>query len=133
MIPLEIMEQSTLDGVTLALSPPGSISATGGQAAVDRWFPVIRENKPGILAALAASKPAKESTGDTARGWLVRYPDGGVIETYIILADGTYPTRAEVLRDYLGSTVADPIAEPLSGHEGRNNAQTDPQAGSFRQ
>ncbi len=126
MTPLEIMEQATLDGVTLALSPPGSISATGEQAAVDRWLPVIRENKPGILAALAVSKPAKDSTGDTARGWLVHYPDGSVIETFILLADGTFPTRAEVLRDYPGSTGADPIAEPLSGHEGRNNAQTDP-------
>jgi len=57
------------------------------------------------------SKVAKVSPGNTARGWLVRYPDGGMIETYIILADGTYPTRAEVLRDYPGAIDAEAIPE----------------------
>lgn len=54
---------------------------------------------------------AKVSPGNTARGWLVRYQDGGIIETYIILADRTYPTRGEVLRDHPGAIDAEAIPE----------------------
>jgi hypothetical protein len=52
MTPAEIMEQATADGVSLALSPAGAITATGDQAAVDKWLPVIRDNKPSILCEL---------------------------------------------------------------------------------
>ncbi len=52
MTPAEIVEQATADGVNLALSPDGSITATGNQTAVDRWLPAIRDSKPGILCEL---------------------------------------------------------------------------------
>jgi hypothetical protein len=52
MTPVEIIEQATVEGVTLALSPAGTITATGDQSAVDRWLPVIRDNKPSILCEL---------------------------------------------------------------------------------
>jgi len=52
MTPVEIIEQATVDGVILALSPAGTITATGDQSAVDRWLPVIRDNKPSILCEL---------------------------------------------------------------------------------
>lgn len=48
----EIIEQATADGVSLALSPVGILTATGDQAAVDRWLPAIRNNKPSILCEL---------------------------------------------------------------------------------
>ncbi|MBX3646758.1 MAG: hypothetical protein KF766_03700 [Rhodocyclaceae bacterium] len=68
---------------------------------------VLAELPRGSLAGV------KVSPANTARGWLVRYPDGGIIETYVHLADGTYPTRGEVLRDYPGAIDAEPI--PGSG------------------
>ena len=52
MTPGEIIEQATVEGVTLAPSPAGTITATGDQSAVDRWLPVIRDNKPSILCEL---------------------------------------------------------------------------------
>lgn len=48
----EIIERVTADGVILALSPTGTIKATGDQSAVDKWLPTIRSNKTGILCEL---------------------------------------------------------------------------------
>ena len=52
MTPVEIIEQATVEGVTLALTLAGTLTATGDQSAVDRWLPVIRDNKPSILCEL---------------------------------------------------------------------------------
>lgn len=52
MTPAEIIEQASADGVNLALSPAGAITAIGDQTAVDKWFTSIRDNKPGILCEL---------------------------------------------------------------------------------
>ena len=52
MTPAAIIQESAADGVNLALSPEGTIKATGAQGAVDRWLPIIRKNKSGIIAAL---------------------------------------------------------------------------------
>ncbi|MEQ1741077.1 MAG: hypothetical protein ABL869_01025 [Candidatus Nitrotoga sp.] len=48
----ELIEQATTEGVTLALTPAGTLTATGDQSAVDRWLPTIRDNKPSILCEL---------------------------------------------------------------------------------
>lgn len=62
-----IILEAKADGVILALSDTGTIKATGDRTAVNRWLPIIRENKPGIVAALqetvnddALSEPAAE-------------------------------------------------------------------------
>jgi hypothetical protein len=52
MTPATIIAKMTADGLRLALTPVGTISARGDQAAVDRWLPIIREYKPGIVVAL---------------------------------------------------------------------------------
>jgi hypothetical protein len=52
MTPAFIIEQITADGVRLALSASGGIKASGDQGAVNRWLPIIRENKADIVAAL---------------------------------------------------------------------------------
>ncbi|WP_297462618.1 hypothetical protein, partial [Ferrovum sp.] len=73
---MQIIHQATAEGVSLALSPAGTIKATGDRAAVDRWLAVIREHKEEIIEAL------KVSPGDTATTsfrWLVHYP-GRVVE-----------------------------------------------------
>ena len=48
----ELIELATAEGVILALSPTGTIKATGNQSAVDKWLPTIRKNKPSILCEL---------------------------------------------------------------------------------
>jgi hypothetical protein len=56
MTPVEIIEQATVDGVILALFTADTITATGDQSAVDRWLPIIRGNKPKVLALLEGER-----------------------------------------------------------------------------
>ena len=52
MSPAEIIERATEEGVLLALSPSGSISAKGDQLAIERWLPAIKQSKAAIIAEL---------------------------------------------------------------------------------
>ena len=52
MSPAEIIERVTEEGVLLALSSLGSISAKGDQSAIDRWLPTIKQSKAAIIAEL---------------------------------------------------------------------------------
>ena len=52
MSPAEIIERATEEGVQLALSPSGSISAKGDQSTIDRWLPAIKQSKVAIIAEL---------------------------------------------------------------------------------
>lgn len=52
MSPAEIIERVTAEGVLLALSPSGSISAKGDPSAIDRWLPAIRQSKDAIIVEL---------------------------------------------------------------------------------
>jgi hypothetical protein len=45
MTPAAIIREAAADGVSLALSPAGTIKATGDQVAVNRWVPILREHK----------------------------------------------------------------------------------------
>ena len=56
MTPAAIIEQVAADGVRLALSAGGKIKASGDPVAVTRWIPIIRAQKPGIVAALQAAE-----------------------------------------------------------------------------
>jgi len=42
--PAEIIERAAEEGVLLALSASGSISAKADQSAIDRWLPAIKQN-----------------------------------------------------------------------------------------
>lgn len=61
MTPAAIINEAMADGVSLTISPAGTIKAAGDGAAVNRWLPAIREHKAGIVAAL------KVGAGGTAR------------------------------------------------------------------
>lgn len=52
MNPSEIIGQAMAEGVILVLSPTGTIKVTGDQPVVDKWLPMIRDNKTGILCEL---------------------------------------------------------------------------------
>ncbi len=64
MNPATIIERAKADGVTLILSPAGTIKATGEHVAVNRWLPVIRAHKPSIVVALQDA--ANDSMPDLA-------------------------------------------------------------------
>jgi len=52
MNPATIIKQAKAEDVVLALTAAGTIRATSNGDAVNRWLPLIREHKPGILAVL---------------------------------------------------------------------------------
>jgi hypothetical protein len=52
MSPVEIIELATSDGLLLAISPSGGISAKGERASIERWLPTIQQSKAAIIAEL---------------------------------------------------------------------------------
>ena len=52
MSPAEIINRTTEEGVLLALSASGSVSAKGDPSAIDRWLPAIKQSKSAIIAEL---------------------------------------------------------------------------------
>ncbi len=77
MNPAAIIKDATADGVNLALSPTGTIKATGEQAAVNRWLPIIRDNKPAIVATLRAANEPVDPEAIEERAAIMEY-DGGL-------------------------------------------------------
>jgi hypothetical protein len=69
MTPGEIIRGAAGDGVSLTLSPAGTIKAVGDRAAVSRWLPVLREHKPALLAALAAPAVTEEGVDASRQDW----------------------------------------------------------------
>jgi hypothetical protein len=69
MTPDTIIRQATAEGVTLALSTTGTLKATGEQDAVNRWLPIIKEQKAGVVKTLLEQSAL---TGDlpAIRAWL---------------------------------------------------------------
>lgn len=61
MTPAAIIQQAAADGVNLVLSDTGTLKATGDPAAVKRWLPLIRENKPVLLSELQAGNDTNEA------------------------------------------------------------------------
>lgn len=69
MTPDTIIQQATAEGVMLSLSETGTLKASGEQGAVNRWLPIIKEQKPQIVKTLLE---ASALTGDlpAIRAWL---------------------------------------------------------------
>lgn len=65
MTPADIIREATVSGVNLALSSAGTLKVTGEAEAVKLWLAIIRQHKPGILAALQAA--AQEVRPKTCR------------------------------------------------------------------
>ncbi len=60
MTPATIIQQAKADGVRLALSPTGTLKAVGNGEAVNRWLPVIRQYKAGLLDELRKTCEERE-------------------------------------------------------------------------
>lgn len=111
MTPAAILKAATADGVSLTISPAGTIKATGDGAAVNRWLPTIREHKAGIVEAL------KVGAGDTAAtswGWRVTYPEDHPGDSFNLRAFECYivpvQTLAEMQAIHPGARI-EPIGE----------------------
>lgn len=95
MTPAAIIREALADGVTVALSPAGTIKATGDGAAVYRWLPTIREHKPELLRLLATQ------TATAFRRWRI---DG---------REATYspPVTEAALRRWYPTAELEPIPD----------------------
>lgn len=103
MTPATIIQEAQADGVRLALSPSGTIKATGNGAAVNRWLTVIREHKAEITEVL------KVGDGDAAIAFpwrLIHYPDRDPLQ----LASCPEATHAENLERHPDAIAAEPFA-----------------------
>ena len=56
---LSIIEAATAEGLTVNLSPTGSLKAIGEQEAVNRWQPLLKQHKAEIINLLATGKPGR--------------------------------------------------------------------------
>lgn len=91
MTPTAIINEAMADGVSLTISPTGTIKATGNGAAVNQWLPKIREHKAGIVAAL------KVGTGDTV-ATSTNADEEAAISAWLAMIEETDPaTISEVM------------------------------------
>jgi hypothetical protein len=58
--------RAAADGVMLAVSPSGTIKATGNELAVTRWLPILRENKPALVEVFTQASNEPRSAPSVA-------------------------------------------------------------------
>src|SRR5262245_34235061 len=91
MTPVAIIRQAAAEGVTLVLSPAGTIKAAGNAEAVNRWLPAIHANKPAIVAELRPFDFAPPSDPESDREALE--------ERAAIIAEGCGLDSAQALQE----------------------------------
>jgi len=101
-----IIREAQAEGVRLALSPAGTIKATGDGAAVNRWLAVIREHKAEIVEAL---KVGAGNTAPASRWWLIHYPDRDPVE----VACCPEVTNADILARHPDAVAAEPFTPTI--------------------
>lgn len=90
MTPAAIIRKAQAEGVSLALSPAGTIKAVGTGEAVNRWLPIIREHKAELLNELQAGSADIAELRDLVRRVGTHYgftPDEHTLALDIALAD----------------------------------------------
>lgn len=106
MTPATIIREAQAEGVRLALSPTGTIKATGDAEAVSRWLAVIREHKTEIIDVL---KVAAGGTATASRWWLIHYPDRDPLE----VACCPDATHADILERHPDAVAAEPFTPTI--------------------
>jgi hypothetical protein len=99
-----IIQEVQADGVSLTLSPSGTIKATGDGAAVNRWLTVIREHKAALVETLRA---ANDDTA-TSFAWLIHFTDRDPLP----VSFSPEATHVEALASYPDAVAAEPIVPP---------------------
>jgi hypothetical protein len=69
MTPVAIIRQATAEGLSLVLTPVGTIRAIGDGSTVSRWLPILRQHKPGVLAALKIRRLIPELADELIDFW----------------------------------------------------------------
>ena len=106
MTPAAIIREAQADGVSLNLSPAGTIKATGHGAAVNRWLAVIRERKAEVIEAL---KVVAGHSATASRWWLIHYHDRDPVEVVCC----PEATHADILERHPDAVAAEPITPTI--------------------
>jgi hypothetical protein len=106
MTPTTIIHEVQAAGVSLTLSPAGTLKATGDVVAVNRWLTMIRDHKAEIVKAL---KVGAGDTGTTSRWWLIHFTDRDPVEV-ICCPDSTH---ADILEQYTDAVAAEPFTPSI--------------------
>ena len=64
-----LIARAAAEGVTLDLTARGTIQASGENATVTRWLPVIRQHKNAILAALKVRRLVPDLADELIAFW----------------------------------------------------------------
>ena len=51
-----VLESAAAEGLIISLSPPGDLDVTGGPESLDRWLPLLRQYKAGIIELLSGEQ-----------------------------------------------------------------------------
>lgn len=62
MTVIEIIKSALSDGIILSINEAGKLKIEGDKQPIERWLPIIRENKTAILAALSPRPGRTENT-----------------------------------------------------------------------
>ena len=73
MMPQNLIQDATRDGLTMAPTDKGTIRVHGPKAALAKWAPILKERKAEILAALSPSQTVTVTELGVSR---FRLPDG---------------------------------------------------------
>lgn len=80
-----ILKKAHADGLKIALTPEGEITARGTQPVIAKWTPVLRLHKPGLVALLqAASEQADDWKADD---WQMYFDERAAVAEF----DGNLP------------------------------------------
>ena len=82
----DLLKSAWGDGVRLEITPHGTLYVTGNHSAVNRWLPVIRERRDGLIEELLAF----------SFWWRLHFSGGGVLEVFSPSGN----TRAGILKGY---------------------------------
>jgi hypothetical protein len=113
MNPATIIRQAKSEGLVLSLSESGGIKFEGNQQAAEKWKPVLREHKAGIVEALSV---AANDSSPAFWKWLIHFAGREPVEVTF----SPEATHAEVLELY---PAAEPVPDarqsltPLTGDE----------------
>lgn len=85
---MDILTELQADGVTVSLTDRGTVRASGPEAVVARWLPVIREQRATIITALQSRVQNPLRPGDRVRWERFDGVHEGTIDFVHLAADG---------------------------------------------
>ncbi|MGK2872967.1 MAG: hypothetical protein ACSLFL_12035 [Alphaproteobacteria bacterium] len=99
MTPAIMITNAKADGVTVFLTPAGTVRLRGPQAALAKWVPVLRLHKPALAALLQAPETGLVPVGPEwdASDWQAHFNERAGVAEY----DGALPRHEAERQAYL--------------------------------